>query len=68
MKISKRQLRQIIREEYARLNKRRMLKENQGHPDLASEVYAAALEKGMSPEEAAEAAKEAYNSGVDPLT
>ena len=38
MKITKRQLRRIIKEEYKKL-----ISENQGYADLASEVYAAAL-------------------------
>ena len=61
MKITKRQLKRIIREERLKI-----LRENQGHNDLASEVYAAALEKGYSPQEAGELAAEAYNSGQFP--
>ena len=62
MKISKRRLRKIIKEEYARL-----LKENQGHEEMAAEVYAEALKKGMSPQEAGELAAEAYNTGNWPF-
>ena len=54
MKITKKQLKKIIREEY-----NRVLHENQGHNDLASEVYAAALAKGYSPQEAGALAAEA---------
>lgn len=62
MKISKRQLKRIIKEEYKKL-----ISENQGYADLASEVYAAALEKGMSPEEAGQYAADAYNNGQWPF-
>jgi hypothetical protein len=64
MKITKRQLKRIIKEEYLRLISE---EREQGHPDLASEVYAAALEKGMSPEQAGKYAADAYNSGQWPF-
>ena len=67
MKISKSRLKKIIREEYTRLKVRRQLRENQGHEELASEVYALALEKGMSPQEAGQLAADAYNTGVSPF-
>ncbi len=67
MKISKKQLRQIIREEYARIQQKRVVRENKGHEDLASEVYAMALSKGMSPAEAGELAADAYNTGKSPF-
>ena len=62
MKITKRQLRRIIKEEYSKI-----LKENQGHEEMAAEVYAEALKKGMSPQEAGELAADAYNTGNWPF-
>ena len=67
MKISKNRLKKIIREEYTRLKVQRMINENQGHEELASEVYALALQKGMSPQEAGQLAADAYNTGVSPF-
>lgn len=62
MKITKKQLKQIIKEEYSRL-----LKENQGYEEMAAEVYAEALKKGMSPQEAGQLAADAYNTGNWPF-
>ena len=62
MKITKKQLKQIIKEEYSRL-----LKENQGYEEMAAEVYAEALKKGMSPQEAGQYAADAYNTGNWPF-
>ena len=62
MKITKKQLKQIIKEEYSRI-----LKENQGYEEMAAEVYAEALKKGMSPQEAGQLAADAYNTGNWPF-